>query len=172
MDVAINATGGDDHAFTGDHLGRSANWHCHVRLHVGVAALADLPYTTVLEADICFQDAKLRINDQCVGDDGVSDFGGRQLRLAHAVTDHLAATELDLFAVGGEVALDLDEEFGIGKPHTVTGGRAEHLGVGAAGECAHRLPPVFFAAGFLLAGVFVAVFPAGFALASGPITLP
>ena len=35
------------------------------------------------------------------------------LGLAHAVADHLAAAELDLFAIGGQVALDLDEKIRI-----------------------------------------------------------
>ena len=37
------------------------------------------------------------------------------LALAHAVADHLAAAELDLFAVDGVVALDLDDELGVAR---------------------------------------------------------
>ena len=36
------------------------------------------------------------------------------LALAHAVADHLAAAEFHLFAVDGEVLLDLDQEFRVG----------------------------------------------------------
>ena len=57
----------------------------------------------------------------------------RGLRLAHAVADHLAAAELHLLAVGGEILLDLDDELGVGEAHPVAGGRAEHLGVMARG---------------------------------------
>jgi hypothetical protein len=52
--------------------------------------------------------------------------GARHLALAHAVADHLAAAELHLLAIGGEILLDLDDELGIGQPHLVAGGRAEH----------------------------------------------
>ena len=63
-----------------------------------------------------------------------------RLRLAHAVADHLAAAELDLLAVDGAVVLDLDEQLGVGEPHPVAGGRAEHVGIGGAGDaaCAHQ----------------------------------
>ena len=36
--------------------------------------------------------------------------------LPHAVADHLAAAELHLLAIGGEILLDLDEELGVGEP--------------------------------------------------------
>ncbi len=57
-----------------------------------------------------------------------------RLPLPHAVADHLAAAELHLLAIGGEILLDLDEKLGVGEPHPVAGGGAEHVGVGGAGE--------------------------------------
>ena len=57
----------------------------------------------------------------------------RGLRLAHAVADHLAAAELHFLAVDGEVALDLDEQVGVGEAHAVAGGGAEHVGIGRRG---------------------------------------
>jgi hypothetical protein len=73
------------------------------------------------------------IDDQRVGDHGVDRalFAGG-LRLPHAVTDHLAAAEFHLLAVDGEILLDLDDQIGVCKAHVVAGGRAEHVGVGAA----------------------------------------
>jgi hypothetical protein len=56
------------------------------------------------------------------------------LALAHAVADHLAAAELHLLAIGGEVFLDLDEELGVGEAHPVAGGRAVHVGIGGSGD--------------------------------------
>src|SRR5690606_39984207 len=56
------------------------------------------------------------------------------LVLTHAVADHLAAAELDLFAIGGEVALHLDHELRIGQPYPVAGGRAIHVGIKGAGH--------------------------------------
>ena len=58
----------------------------------------------------------------------------RRLALAHAVADDLAAAELHLLAIDGEVLLDLDEELGVGEAHLVAGGRAEHVGIGGAGD--------------------------------------
>jgi hypothetical protein len=39
----------------------------------------------------------------------------RTLALAHAVADDLAAAELHLLAVDGEILLDLDDEIGVGR---------------------------------------------------------
>jgi hypothetical protein len=50
----------------------------------------------------------------------------------------LAAAEFHLFAVGGEILLDLDEKLGVGQPHPVAGGRAEHLRIGGTGDCRHQ----------------------------------
>ena len=68
-----------------------------------------------------------------VGDDGVDGaLRIRRLALAHAVADHLAAAELHLLAVGGEILLDFDEQICVSKPDLVARGRAEHVDVGAA----------------------------------------
>ena len=88
----------------------------------------------VLDADVGLHDPPV-VEDDGVGDDGVDRAArARRLRLPHAVADHLAAAELHLLAVGGEILLDLDEELGVGEPDPVAGGRAEHVGVGGAGE--------------------------------------
>ena len=87
-----------------------------------------------LMRDVGFDDAPV-VEDDGVGDDGVDGAArARDLALAHAVADDLAAAEFHLFAVGGEILLDLDEEFRVGEPDAVAGGRAEHVGVGGAGE--------------------------------------
>jgi hypothetical protein len=92
---------------------------------VGVAGLADGGDAAVLQADIGLVDAGV-IDDQRIGDDGVDGaIGAGDLGLAHAVADHLAAAELHLLAIGGEVLLDLDEEFGVGKADLVAGGRTD-----------------------------------------------
>jgi hypothetical protein len=65
------------------------------------------------------------------------------LGLAHAVADHLAATELHLLPIGGQVAFDLDDEVGIGQPHAVARGGAVHVGIGGAGNAGgHVTSPV------------------------------
>jgi hypothetical protein len=57
----------------------------------------------------------------------------RELALAHAVADHLAAAELHLLAIDREIALHLDPKLGVGQPHAVAHRGAEHLGIGDAG---------------------------------------
>ena len=71
-----------------------------------------------------------------IGDDGIDGpLRIGDLRLAHAVTDHFAAAEFDLLAIGGEVFLDLDHQRRVGQMHAVSGSGAEHVGIGAACQC-------------------------------------
>ena len=103
-------------------------------LDVRIAGLADRRDQPVLEAHVGLHDPPV-VEDDGVGDDGV-DGAARvgRLRLPHAVADHLAAAELHLFAVGGEVLLDLDDELRIGEANPVAGRGAEHFGVVRAGQ--------------------------------------
>ena len=132
MDVAVEAAGGEDFSFAGDDLGAGADDDGDAGLDVGIAGLADGGDAAVLQADIGLDDAPV-VEDQRVGDDGVDGaLPVGDLRLAHAVADHLAAAELHLLAVDGEILLDLDDEIGVGEPHAVAGGGAEHVGIGRA----------------------------------------
>ncbi len=45
-------------------------------------------------------------------------------RLAHAITDHLAPSELHLVARQGQIAFDPDQQLGIGESHPIARGRA------------------------------------------------
>ena len=76
VDVGVDAAGGEDHAFAGDHFGAGADGDGDVRLDVRVAGLADAGDAAVLEADVGFDDAPV-VDDQRVGDHGVDDFGGQ-----------------------------------------------------------------------------------------------
>ena len=62
------------------------------------------------------------------------------LRLAHAVADHLAAAEFHFLAIDGVIVFDFDEQFGVGQADAVARGRAEHFGIGAAGNTGHLIP--------------------------------
>ncbi len=73
----------------------------------GLPALPMPTMRPVLQADVGLHDTPV-IDDQRVGDDGVDcPLGPAALALAHAVADHLAAAELHLLAVGGEILLHL-----------------------------------------------------------------
>ena len=132
VDVGVEAAGGEDLALAGDDLGAGADDDGDARLDVGIAGLADGRDAAVLQADVGFDDAPV-IEDQRIGDDGVDRaLLVGDLRLAHAVADHLAAAELHLLAVGGEILLDLDDEIGVGEADLVADGGAEHVGIGRA----------------------------------------
>ncbi len=134
MDVGVEAAGGEDLALAGDHFGARPDDDGHARLDVRVARLADRMDEPVLDPDVGLHDPPV-VEDDGVGDDGVDRASrARGLRLAHAVADHLAAAELHLLAVGGEILLDLDHELGVGEADAIARGRAEHVGVGGAGE--------------------------------------
>src|SRR4051794_31951438 len=108
MDVAVEAAGSEDLALAGDDLGAGSDDDVDVGLDIGIAGLADGGDAAAGYGDVGFDDAPMVENDG-VGDDGV---GGAllvgDLRLPHAVADHLAAAKLHLLAVGSEIALDLD----------------------------------------------------------------
>ena len=83
------------------------------------------------------------VEDHGVGDDSIDRaVGAGRLPLPHSVADHLAAAELDLLAIDRPIALDLDDEVGIGQAQPISGGRAEHCGIGAARDlCRHQSLP-------------------------------
>ena len=131
---AVDAAGGDDAAFAGDRLGARADDDVDAGLDIGIAGFADAADAAVQYADIGFDDPPM-VDDHGIGDDGVDrPIGARRLALAHAVANHLAAAELDLLAIDRAVAFDLDNEFGVGKPHPVAGRRPEHRGISPARE--------------------------------------
>src|SRR5262249_18474764 len=105
MDVHINPAGRDDLALTGDHLASRPENDANVRLHIGVAGLTYRGNIPVFDADIRLD------NSPVVQNQGVSDYrvdssiAARPLRLAHAVADDFAASELHLLPIGREVLL-------------------------------------------------------------------
>src|SRR4029079_1039075 len=114
-----------------EYLGARPDDDRHARLDVRIAGLADGMDVAVFETDVGLDDPPV-VDDQRVGDHGVDRAAlVGDLRLAHAVADHLAAAELHLFAVGREILLDLDDQIGVGEPHAVARGGSEHIGVGA-----------------------------------------
>ena len=123
----------------GDDLGGGADGHGDAALDAGIAGVADADDAAAFDADVGFDDAEDGVEDEGVGDDEVEALGIEGQRgLAHAVADDFAAAEFDFVAVaahlGDEIALDLDEEIGVGEADLVADGGAEHFGVLAAGR--------------------------------------
>ncbi len=140
MDMRVEAAGGEDLALARDHLGARADDDGDARLDIRIAGLADRMHLAVLQSDIGLHDAPV-IEHQRIGDDGVDRaLPVGHLRLAHAVADHLAAAEFHLLAIDGEILLHLDDDVGIGEPHPVAGGGAEHLGIEIAGDFGRHGP--------------------------------
>ena len=131
--VAVDRAGGEDPAVAGEDLGRGADHQGGVDAghRVGVARLADADDPAVAHADVGLDDTPV-VEDQRAGDDQIGRaFGAGARRLAHRLADDLAAAEHGLVAAGAQVALDLDEEVGVGQPDAVPGGRAR-TGAGSA----------------------------------------
>ena len=134
MDMAVEAACCQHMAFARDGLGSGADDDIHIRLRVRVAGLADPGDHAVLQPDIGLVDAR-HIDNQRVGDDRIDGAAGPAgLRLAHAVADDLAAAELHLLAIAGEILLHLDDQVGVCQPQPVARGRAIHVGIGGAGN--------------------------------------
>ena len=132
MDVGVDGAGGDDVALAGNRLGARTHDDVDPIGDVGVARLADRTDAAVAQADIGLNNAP-PIEDQGVGDHRVHGaIGAAGLGLAHAIADHLAAAELHLIAVAGEVLLHLQDQLGVRQAQPVAGGGAVGLGVGAA----------------------------------------
>src|ERR1700719_5022580 len=132
MNVGVKTAGGEDLTFAGDHLGAGPDDDGDAGLDIRIAGLADGENFAVFEADVGFDDAPM-VDDQRIGNDGVDRAGPvGDLRLAHAVADHLTAAEFHLFAVNAKILLDLDDQIGVGKAYAVAGRWAEHVGVNGA----------------------------------------
>ena len=134
MDMGVEAARREDLALARDDLRAWANENVDPRLDLGIARLADFRDAPVAQADIAFHDAPVIKHDH-IGDDRVHGaIGAGGLGLAHAVANDLAAAEFHLFAIDGEILLDLDIERGVGEPHLVALGGAEHIRIGGAGK--------------------------------------
>jgi hypothetical protein len=130
MDMAVEPARRQDAPLARDHLGSRPHDDGDPGLRVGIARLADGMDAPVAQADIRLVDAG-PVHDQRIGDDRIhGPARAGDLRLPHPVADHLAPAELDLLAIDGQVALDLDDQIGIGQPQPVARGRAIHGGIG------------------------------------------
>ncbi len=134
MDVPVDESGRKDLALACDRLRTRSDDDVDARLDIRIAGLANADDLAVLDANVGLDDAPV-IDDERVGDDGVDRaFAAAELRLPHAVADDLAAAELHLLAIDGEILFHLDDQVGVGEADLVACGRAEHLGIGGAGN--------------------------------------
>src|SRR4029077_725679 len=131
MDMRVDAAGGDNVTFTGDHLGSRSDNDVDVRLHIGIASFACGGTTPVLDADIGLYNSRVienqRVSDHCIN----RALAARTLRLTHAVANNFPASELHLLTIDREVLLHLDDEVGIREAHLVADRWAKHLRIGS-----------------------------------------
>ncbi len=137
VDVGVDRAGGQDVPFAGEHLGGRADFQARRDAvhHARIAGFADRRDAAVPDADVGLVDAG-RVDHDDRRDHQVRRTGlpARRRRLAHAVANHLAAAELRLVAVDGPVALDLNDQIGIGQADAIARRGTVVVGVGAAIE--------------------------------------
>src|SRR4051812_33809092 len=123
-------------SLAGENLGRSANLQTRADAvhNAGVARFTDPADSTIAYAHIGLVDAGV-VEDENRRDDEIRCpvFAARGRRLSHTVADYLAAAEFCLVPVMREVFLHAHDQLRIGETHTIPGGRAEVICVGAAG---------------------------------------
>ena len=110
MDVDVDGAGRGDHAFAIAHRGRRRDDQAGIdAVHDGgIAGLAEADDAAVLDAEIAFDDADHRIDDQHVAEQQIE----RALRAGHAgretdaVAQRLAAAMQTFIAVDGVIFLD------------------------------------------------------------------
>ena len=133
MNMAVKTTSGKNMALGGNRLGSRANNDINAGLGVGITGFANGANLAVFQTDIRFINTR-NVDDQSVGDNRINGaIGACYLRLAHAITNDLAAAKLDLFAIAGEIMLDLDNQISIGQTHTVAGCWSIHISIDASG---------------------------------------
>ena len=128
MHVHVDGAGRGDHAFAIAHRGRGRDEKARIdAVHDGgIAGLAEADDAAVLDAEVAFDDADHRIDDQNVAEQQVE----RALRAGHAggepdaVAQRLAAAVQAFIAVNGVILLDDGDQRGVGEANAVADRRA------------------------------------------------
>ena len=138
VNMRIDAAGCQNLPLPGDRLGTGTDEDIDAFLRIRITGLADTRNTPVLDADVGLDDTPV-IEDQGIGDDHIDDIRRFKLALPHAITNHLAAAEFHLVAINRVILLDLDEEFRVTEPDTITGRWTIHLGIGLPADRCHLI---------------------------------
>ena len=133
MHVDVDGAGRSDHAFAIAHRGRCRDDKARIdAVHDrGIAGLAEADHAAVLDAEIAFDDADHRIDDENVAQKQIQ----RALRAGHAggkpdaVAQRLAAAVQAFIAIDGVILLDDGDQRGVGKTNAIADGRAVQRGV-------------------------------------------
>ena len=133
MNVGVDPTRGDNLALTGDHFSRGTNHQFRINAghRIRVACFAHFDNAPILNADITLDNAPV-VDNQRIGNDKVEHplIARGPATLPHPIADHLAATKGNLIAIDSEIFFNFDDQFGVGQPDAVAGGRAIEIGIG------------------------------------------
>ena len=142
MDMHVDGAGRGDHAFAVAHRRRRRNDQARIdAVHDrGIAGLAEADDAAVFDAEIAFDDADDRIDDQNVAQEKIE----RALRAGHAggepdaVAQRLAAAMQTFIAVDGVILLDDGDQRGVGEANAVADRRAVQRRIVPACDRDHR----------------------------------
>ena len=142
VDVRVDAAGGEDLALPGDDLGARADDDVDAGLHVRVAGLADAATRPFRMATSAFTIPQWSTISALVMT--VSTAPSAWLRWDWPMPSRITLPPPNFTSspYSGQVALDLDEQLGIGQAHAVAGGGAIHVGIGAAGDASGHSAPI------------------------------
>ena len=136
VDVRVDAAGRHDHLLPRDDVRGRSHDHLHPgseshAVHgVRIPRLPDVVYPVPLDADVGLDDAKPRVDDHRVRDDGIEGEGCRNGRhLTHALAQALAPPEFAFVSVVRVIILDAREEGRIPEPYAIPDGGAVRVGV-------------------------------------------
>ena len=129
VNMRIDTSRCDDHAFTGKCLCRCANCHsrCHAIHDCRIAGFSDTLDLSIFDSDICLYNSCI-VQNQRIGDDKVkiTVTALRLYGLSHSITDRLAAAKFDLIPVMGVIFFHLDHKTCICQSHFIPNSRAVH----------------------------------------------
>ena len=105
MDVCIDASGGKNLSFAGNHLGSRTNKDGNTILNIGIACFADGLNPAFFDGNICFDNAPV-VQNQCVSNHQIRCIGTTELTLPHSIPNDFTTTKLNLVTIAGIVFLD------------------------------------------------------------------
>src|SRR5437773_10986811 len=143
MDVRVDAACRKDTSFSREYLCRGANFHAgrHAVHKAGITGLADRRNPPIADSNVSLVDSRV-VEDERVGDQKIGSASGARRfgRLAHAIADNFAATELDLVAVDRPVCLSFNHTAGVSKAYAVSGRRSVMIRVALAIDSHSNFP--------------------------------
>ena len=100
VDVGVDTSCGENLPFTCNHFGCCTKRNGNIWLNIRIPCFTNFPDSAIFKTHISFDNAP-PIDNEDIGNDRIGNGISQHLRLAHPITNHFTATELDFFAIGG-----------------------------------------------------------------------